>query len=780
MPIMKPELNNLQNEVVEIPRNVHLNKGELICGFDGNSSEYLPQSATFFHFQNFEHKLNEENVTKSESFMSHMDLVQPLAFPSLETPFLKENVIVDDAINGGDSAVTIFSLLKNEIDGHACETTNIGVLEDDKIADVPQGIPFNFADNGDFADIIQSFSISQMEISLKTDSQTVNKEGSSSIRKKGIVLSQTPLSATELPFVQQNQHSFHSSELKIFPTNKENPKHQVVCEKSTKGLGPPKKKQLSTRDEYLAQLKSNAKKTVQMRNNKEKLDCFNNKRKNPIPTTKKEVKLLPNFDSFIVEEEEGSGGYGTVYRAQMKEDGKTFAIKCPHAKANKHHVHNELKMLERFGGKNFVIKYEGSFKNEDSECIVLEHVEHDRPEVLKREIDVFQLQWYGYCMFKALAGLHKQGIVHRDIKPGNFLFSRKFNKGFLIDFNLALDLHHKYGKSDKSTLTSNKVSLPLAKSTLDVKQNLSIGNSQKPVTLSKNRRKKSGELKDGGPDLVKMDSKNGLKSQGENGSGLTSTRTPGEKLKEPVPCQGRKELLNFVQKAMHTTTTTATTTTTTNEPFSLASSKRKRVSALPGRTDKKIVYLTPMSLHSHGIPVAGAGPAQKKGYGKHKQEGPCVGTKGFRAPEVLLRSAHQGTKLDIWSAGVTLLYFLIGKAPFTGEPDQNIKEIAKLRGSEDLWELAKLHDREASFPSDLLDTEFLQSTNVQEWCKKNTKRIEFLEQIPESLIDLLDKCLTVNPRIRLSAEEALRHPFFETCHEQLRKYRQRKEKQQQK
>lgn len=31
-----------------------------------------------------------------------------------------------------------------------------------------------------------------------------------------------------------------------------------------------------------------------------------------------------------------------------------------------------------------------------------------------------------------------QGIVHRDVKPGNFLFSRKANKGHLIDFNLAM------------------------------------------------------------------------------------------------------------------------------------------------------------------------------------------------------------------------------------------------------------------------------------------------------------------------------------------------------
>jgi len=29
---------------------------------------------------------------------------------------------------------------------------------------------------------------------------------------------------------------------------------------------------------------------------------------------------------------------------------------------------------------------------------------------------------------------------------------------------------------------------------------------------------------------------------------------------------------------------------------------------------------------------------------------------------------------------------------------RSLKEIAKLRGSEELWEVAKLHDRETSFP----------------------------------------------------------------------------------
>ncbi|KAF4367744.1 hypothetical protein F8388_011319 [Cannabis sativa] len=39
------------------------------------------------------------------------------------------------------------------------------------------------------------------------------------------------------------------------------------------------------------------------------------------------------------------------------------------------------------------------------------------------------------------------GVIHRDVKPGNFLFSRKASKGYLIDFNLAMDLHQKYGNT---------------------------------------------------------------------------------------------------------------------------------------------------------------------------------------------------------------------------------------------------------------------------------------------------------------------------------------------
>ncbi|KAM4072294.1 hypothetical protein ACB094_11G127600 [Castanea mollissima] len=487
-------------------------------------------------------------------------------------------------------------------------------------------------------------------------------------------------------------------------------------------------------------------------------------------TSTLEEKTFPHFESFIIEEEEGSGGYGTVYRARRKNDGKMFAIKCPHANAPKHHVNNELKMLERFGGRNFIIKFEGSFQSGNSNCFVLEHVQHDRPEVLKKDIDVYQLQWYGYCLFRALACLHKQGVIHRDVKPGNFLLSRKLNKGYLIDFNLAMDLQSKYTIGSKSKSSHNvsidHVPLPHSKSAPSIKDDKLVrGNFIAPKQgVSVNSRPTHEPNKNlmkraiGGPlnNHCDLPVGNLFKSQGADGSGITSTkdatstRIPStERLREPLPFLGRKELISLVRDAVQS-----------------PGSQRERAAAPPDKIDSKIAYLSPMPLQS-----AGAQLLKSTGVPKQKREGPCVGTKGFRAPEVLLRSLYQGPKVDVWSAGVTLLYLMIGRTPFTGDPEQNIKDIVKLKGSEDLWEVAKLHDRDSSFPVDLFDIKFFPSMELQSWCKTHTKRPEFFKLIPRSLFDLVEKCLTVNPRLRLSADEALRHEFFASCHESLRKQR---------
>jgi serine/threonine protein kinase len=44
---------------------------------------------------------------------------------------------------------------------------------------------------------------------------------------------------------------------------------------------------------------------------------------------------------------------------------------------------------------------------------------------------------YFRCMLRALRDIHARGIIHRDVKPANFLFDPRRGIGTLCDFGLA-------------------------------------------------------------------------------------------------------------------------------------------------------------------------------------------------------------------------------------------------------------------------------------------------------------------------------------------------------
>lgn len=133
------------------------------------------------------------------------------------------------------------------------------------------------------------------------------------------------------------------------------------------------------------------------------------------------------------------------------------------------------------------------------------------------------------------------------------------------------------------------------------------GKGSKSLPVPKNLKRKADYMKE----HPNLSCRNIIKNQAVEGSGITSTkdatsnRVPSaERGREPVPCQGRKELISLAQKAMQGPN---------HEVTSIPASKRKRIAAPHEKLDRKLVYLTPMPLHSAGVAVAGAGLIKSKG-----------------------------------------------------------------------------------------------------------------------------------------------------------------------
>ena len=132
-----------------------------------------------------------------------------------------------------------------------------------------------------------------------------------------------------------------------------------------------------------------------------------------------------------------------------------------------------------------------------------------------------------------------------------------------------------------------------------------------------------------------------------------------------------------------------------------------------------------------------------------------AGTRGFRAPEVLFAAWNQSPLIDIWSAGVVLLSILTQRYPFFKSPDDmtSLCEIGVLVGTERLHEAAKECARKLRFPEET------PGYKMKDLCTRLNPSIDEMDVDP-SAFDLLEKMLEPIPSKRITAAQALEHPFL--------------------
>ncbi|XP_063741423.1 cell division cycle 7-related protein kinase isoform X1 [Eleginops maclovinus] len=441
-------------------------------------------------------------------------------------------------------------------------------------------------------------------------------------------------------------------------------------------------------------------------------------------------KAIPQLAKvFRIIDKIGEGTFSSVFlgEAQMH-DGRRemFALKHLIPTSHPTRIAAELQCLTVAGGEESVMGATYCFRKEDHVVIVMPYMEHQAIVDIIGSLTFEEVRLYIYHLMKALKHVHQFGIIHRDIKPNNFLFNRKSKMYALVDFGLAQGTADTQiellkvvrqraaqkgggstGKQDtpqrskapprpppKTTTTTVSTSLPPRPSTT-----LPHSSSSSSTTFSSATRrvlvKKARSVSTTAPTSA---------SRSKHTKDLSGLR------KQPRPVFGERNL-NSCTPAAATTKPAAIKAETLIQLVKSSKTEdpanRKYTAAgrgpLPVRTQSSTQKPQRAVQQGHTCNCYQTDRVCNICMSRKQQVAPRAGTPGFRAPEVLTKCPNQGTAIDVWSAGVILLSLLSGRYPFFKASDDLIAltQIMTIRGSRETIQAAKAFGKSVACSRDL-------------------------------------------------------------------------------
>lgn len=125
-------------------------------------------------------------------------------------------------------------------------------------------------------------------------------------------------------------------------------------------------------------------------------------------------------------------------RKTQKKTSKVYvALKRIYVTSSPQRIFNELNLLYMLSGSPRVAPLLEALRFQDQIIAVLPYYAHADFREFFRDLPLEGIKVYMFEMFEALNFVHDKKIIHRDIKPTNFLYDPFKKRGVLVDFGLA-------------------------------------------------------------------------------------------------------------------------------------------------------------------------------------------------------------------------------------------------------------------------------------------------------------------------------------------------------